>query len=153
MVQFRRDWFGQMDVMEQEMNRLLEHFAGCKPPQVRFSPSVWEPAIDVFETDDNLVVIVELAGVERSDIELMADRETLTVRGCRGKVSHASGKRAYYRMEIAGGPFARTISLPVPIDTVNMTASYADGLVEVVLPKEKPKASQKVRIQGSESKS
>jgi HSP20 family molecular chaperone IbpA len=56
-------------------------------------------------------------------------------------------------MEIAGGPFARTISLPVPIDTVNMTASYADGLVEVVLPKEKPKASQKVRIQGSESKS
>jgi HSP20 family protein len=150
MVEFRRELLGQMDMMEREMNRLLDYFAGCKPPQVRFSPYVWEPAIDVYETDDSIVVVVELAGVDESDIELTADRETFTVRGYRGKASQAGGKRTYYRMEIAGGPFGRTVNLPVPIDTASMTASYEEGLVEVILPKAKVRTAQKVKIQGSE---
>lgn len=146
MVQFRRDWFAQMDLIQQEMNRLLDHFAGSKPPQVRFSPLVWEPAIDVYETKDNLVVIVEVAGVKESDIRLMVDQDTFTIQGSRSKALKTGEKRAYHRMEIAGGPFKRSIKLPMAIDTKNIKASYEDGLVEVVLPKARSGGALRVDI-------
>ncbi len=146
MVQFRRDWLINIDMMQQEMDRLLDHFACSKPPIVRFSPAVWEPAIDVYETDDELVVTVELAGVKESDIEIMVDRNTFIVRGVRRRALRTSGKRAYYQMEIASGPFERSITLPVAVDTTNTKASCEDGLVEIILPKAKEERTIEVRI-------
>jgi HSP20 family protein len=147
MVQFRRDWLTRLDMMQQEMDRLLGHLAGSKPPQGRFSPSAWEPAMDVFESDGEIVVAIELAGVRESDIEMTVDRDTFTIRGFRRKSSRTSGNRAYYQMEIASGPFRRSIKLRAPIDTAKMRASYEDGLVEVVLPKAGAKRIQTLRIQ------
>jgi HSP20 family protein len=146
MVQFRRDWFNQMDMIQQEMNRLLDHFAGAKPPQVRFSPQIWEPAIDVFETEDNLVVIIELAGVKESEINLVVGRETFTIQGCRRKSIETGEKRAYHRMEIASGLFRRSIALPVAVDIDEVKASYENGLVEVILQKEKKRGTHKIDI-------
>ena len=146
MVQFHRDWFTQMDRLQQEMNRLLDHFAGSKPPKVRFSPLVWEPAIDVYETQDNIVIIVELAGIEESDISLRVDRNIFTIEGNRRKYQAADEKRAYHRMEIAGGTFRRSIELPVPVDTAKVKAAYEDGLVEVILPKAAKGGPHKVEI-------
>ena len=135
MVQFRRDWIAHMEMMQQEMNRLLDHLAGSKPPMVRFSPSAWEPAIDVYETDDEVVVTVELAGVKESDMEILVDRDTFIIRGGRRKALRTSGKRAYHQMEITSGPFEKSVTLPVTVDTTNIKASYEGGLVEVLLPK------------------
>ena len=146
MVQFPRDWFTQMDMIQQEMNRLLDHFAGSKPPKVRFSPQVWEPAIDVYETEDNVVVIVELAGIDESDIALKVERDIFTIEGNRRKYQAAGEKRAYHRMEIAGGTFRRSIELPVPVDIAKVKASYENGLVEVVLPKARRGRTRKVDI-------
>ncbi len=146
MVQFRRDWYSQMDLIQQEMNRLLDHFAGSKPPQVRFSPLVWEPSVDVYETRDKIVVVVELAGVKESDIRMTVDRDVFTLEGVRAKASGGAEKRAYHRMEIAGGSFRKSIRLPVAVDTRSIRASYENGLVEVVLPKAKTRRSYRVDI-------
>ncbi len=144
---YRRDWLTQMELMQREMDRLLDHFAGSKPPQVRYAPSVWEPAIDVYETEDSLVVIAELAGVKESDIELVVDRDTFTIRGSRSKAIRAGEKRAYHRMEIASGFFSRSIKLPMAIEIESVKATYAGGLVEVVLPKAVVRRTQRLRIQ------
>ncbi len=146
MVQFRRDWFNQMDYIQQEMNRLLDHFAGSKPPQVRFSPLVWEPAVDVYETKDGFVVIVELAGVRESDIRLSVDRDVFTIEGVRNKAGGAGEQRAYHRMEITSGPFRKSMKLPAVIDINKITASYEDGLVKIILPKAKTGGTFKVNI-------
>ena len=146
MVQLRSDWRTQIDIMQQEMQRLLNHLAGSKPPQIRFSPAGWEPAIDVYETDDEIVVIVELAGVKESDIEILVDRDRFTIRGERRKAVVTSVRRMYYQMEIMSGPFARSIALPVAVDTTESKAYYADGLVEVVLPKAGKGKTHKVDI-------
>jgi len=146
MIQFRRDWLINIDMMQQEMDRLLDHFAGSKPPTVRFSPAVWEPAIDVYETDDELVVTVELAGVKEPDMQILVDRDTFVIRGERRKALRASGKRAYHQMEIASGPFERVITLPVPVDATNTKASYEDGLVEIILPKARKERTLQVKI-------
>jgi len=135
MIEFRGDIFNQMGQIQEEMNRLLDHFAGSKPPQVRFSPPFWEPAVDVYETKDKFVVVIELAGVSTEDMRLTVDGDVFTVEGVRRKSAASNEKRAYHRMEIAGGPFRRSLRLPVPVDARKIEASCEDGLVEVVLPK------------------
>ena len=146
MVQFRRDWLTQIDLVQREMDRLLDHIAGSKPPQVRFSPSAWEPAIDVYETDEQVVVTVELAGVKESDMEIMVADNVFTICGERKKTLPASVKRAYYRMEITSGPFRRSITLPAAVDISSSKASYEDGLVEVILPKAKKGGTFTVKV-------
>ena len=146
MVQFRRDWLTRMDMMQREMNRLFDHLAGSKPPRVRFSPSVWEPAIDVYETEEAVVVTVELAGVKESGMEMLVDRDTFTIRGERRKLVRPGEKRAYCQMEITSGPFERRIALPAAVDAANSKASCVDGLVEVVLPKANGSRTLKVEI-------
>ena len=146
MVQFRSDWRTQLDMMQQEMQRLLNHLAGSKPPQVRFSPAGWEPAIDVYETDDEIVVIVELAGVKEEDLEILVDRDIFTIRGERKKAVMTSVKRTYYQLEIISGPFRRSIALPAAVDSTGSKAYYEDGLVEVVLPKAGKSRIHKVGI-------
>ncbi len=134
MIEFRRDWFFQIDAVQRQMERLLDHFAGAKPPMVRFSPRVWEPAIDVYETPDKVVVVVELAGIGEQDIEITVNRDRFLIRGERKKPSYG-GQQAYYRMEIPSGPFEREVLLPVAVDPQGSEASYRDGLLEVILPK------------------
>lgn len=134
-IQFRQEWINDVNMMRQEMGRLLDHFAGAKPPTVRFSPAVWEPAIDLYETDDDLVVMVDLAGVRESDLKITIDRNIFTIRGERQKTLPASKTGVYHQMEISSGPFERSIALPEAVDAENARASYENGLVEVILPK------------------
>ena len=146
MIEFRGDLFNQMDLIQQEMNRLLDHFAGSKPPQVRFSPLFWEPAVDVYETKDKFVVVIELAGVVESDIRMTVDGDVFTVEGVRRKAGGGGEKRAYHRMEIAAGPFRRSFKLPVAVDPRKVEASCENGLVEVILPKGRGGGSFRVDI-------
>ncbi|MCX8125771.1 MAG: Hsp20/alpha crystallin family protein [Dehalococcoidia bacterium] len=145
-VQFHREWINDVDMMRQEMERLLDHFAGAKPPMARFSPPVWAPAIDLYDTDDELVVTVELAGVRESDLQVTVDRNVFTVRGERPRVLPFSKTGVYHQMEIVSGLFERSITLPAPVDAENARASYDNGLVEVVLPKVKKEKTIRVGI-------
>jgi HSP20 family protein len=146
MVQFRRDWLTRMDMMQREMDRLLDHLAGSKPPQVKFSPSAWQPAIDVYEMENEIVVAVELAGVKENDWEIVIDRNTFTIRGERKATLPQGCRGAYHRMEIASGPFVRTIALPVAVDAAHSRAGSSDGLLQVILPKASRGGSTKIRI-------
>ena len=146
MVQLRQEWINGINVMQREMSRLLDYFADAKPPMVRFSPTVWEPAIDLFEADDELVVTVELAGVKEDDFEMMIDHNIFTIRGERRKEVPEGSAGAYYQMEIVSGSFERSINLPVLIDAASARASYEDGLVEVALPKVKERRTVRVEI-------
>jgi len=145
MVGFRRDWLSSFDSMQREMEQLLDHFASRKPPLVRFSPWAWEPAVDLYETPEEVVVLAEMAGVREEDFEIVVDGNTLVVRGERGEL-RASSKRTYYQMEISKGPFERCILLPVAVDANGIRASYQDGILEIVLPKRLEDRTHKVKI-------
>jgi len=146
MIQFRQEWINDVNMMRQEMGRLLDHFAGAKPPMVRFSPTVWEPAIDLYETDDELVVTAELAGVRESDLQMTIDRNIFTIRGERPKALPGNKTGVYHQMEISSGPFERSITLPEAVDAENARATYENGLVEVVLPKVKKERTIRVDV-------
>ena len=146
MAEFRRDWLSDIRSMQQEMERLLGHFGSSKPPAVHFAPRVWEPAVDVYETKNEVVVTVELAGVRQEEIEVMVEGSTLVVRGAR-KETATQSRRSYHRMEIHRGFFERDILLPKPVDPEQTKAFYEDGLLKIVLPKAQREQTLQIKFE------
>lgn len=101
--------------------------------------AVFEPPTDVYETAEQVVVRMEIAGLTPDQIEvaLNSTGEVLTIAGRREDPA-AGHPRKYYSMEIECGEFFRQIQLPQPIDAEAVAASYADGFLEVVMPKRTP---------------
>lgn len=149
MVELRRDWSDVIVNVQREMERLLGDFTSRKPPSVRFSPRAWEPAIDVYETADEVVVLVELAGLKQEEIEVVVHGNVLVVKGERRDIKQGI-KRSYYQMEILWGPFERGITLPVAVDSSQTKAYYEAGFLEIVLPKlQQEQRRHKVEIKTS----
>ncbi len=146
MIQFRQDWINDINMMHQEMSRLLDHLSGAKPPLVRFSPTIWQPAIDLYETDDELIVTVELAGVKEQDLQMTVDRNIFTIRGGREKTLPGIKTGVYHQMEISSGLFERSITLPCAVDAENARASYEDVLITVVFPKIKNERTVRLEV-------
>ena len=97
----------------------------------------WQPAIDVFETDEALVVRAEIPGLRGEDLRVRIDRDVLHISGVR-TVPKEPGVRKLHRMEIAFGPFERAVRIQGPFDKDRVAAHLEDGFLRVVLPKRVP---------------
>ena len=95
----------------------------------------WKPLTDVFETDENVVVMIDIAGISINDVRLTLHNNVLTIRGIR-REHPLSEKRHYHIMEIDFGPFERRIELPARIDPDRAERRYLQGFLEIVLPKQ-----------------
>lgn len=100
--------------------------------RLRQQGRAWRPPTDVFESDQEYTVLVELAGMRGVEIAVTLDEQLLRIRGSRPE---ATGARAYHQMEINYGDFVVEVRLPVPVDRERIDASYGDGFLKVVLPK------------------
>ncbi|MBI4300957.1 MAG: Hsp20/alpha crystallin family protein [Chloroflexi bacterium] len=145
MPELKQHLFDDITSIQRQMERLLSHFANAKQPTVRFSPHVWVPAIDVYETEEDVVIRVELAGVREEDMDISVDRDHFILRGQRRDTTPPK-RRTYYQMEISCGPFERIVNLPSPVDPDGAQASYRDGFLEICLPKVKVDLTQTLRI-------
>lgn len=134
MVQLRRDWSTPFDEMSREMDRIMNDFSILRPPTFRFSRRTWEPVVDMYETADSVVVVVDLAGLREEDIEVLVQDNTLIIKGIR-EDSMTQGQRSYHQIEIRRGPFQREVALPVPVDPEQTSACYQNGLLEIVMTK------------------
>ena len=117
----------------------------------------FQPAVDIFETDDSLVIRMELPGVKTNklQIELSADDKTLTISGERLEGEENRGRIRCHHLEIFYGAFQREINLPasVPFDRETITANYRDGLLSVFMPKvvQKPIEKRTIAISSEDS--
>lgn len=98
--------------------------------------SVWSPPTDVYETDENLVVRVEIAGMRDEDFEVTIEPHALFIAGIRPDFG---GRRAYHQMEILSGRFEIEVEITVPVDVESSTAEYKDGFLTINLPKPQSK--------------
>lgn len=105
----------------------------------------WRPATDAYETEDQFVVQMDLAGMRPADIEVSTDGESLVVSGVRQDIAPL-GKKHYFKMEINVGPFVRRIQLPVPVDPRSATARYRNGFLFVSLKKGRRQQPTRRRI-------
>ena len=96
----------------------------------------WRPPADVYETDDFLVVRIEVAGMQDSDFSIEVTDRQLLIRGMR---SDFSEKRAYHQMEIRWGEFFLDFDLHIPILADKVEALYQNGFLRITLPKALPR--------------
>lgn len=148
MVELRTDWSEIVVNIQREVERLMDGVVSRKPPTVRFSPRTWQPAIDVYESNKDVVVLVELAGVKEDDIEVTIHNNILIVKGERKDIKQGI-KRTYSQMEILWGPFQRDIALPANVDINQIKAFYEAGFLELVLPKSNEPKARYINIKSS----
>jgi HSP20 family molecular chaperone IbpA len=96
---------------------------------------VWRPPTDVYETDDCIVVNVEIAGMAEEDFVISLDAKTLIIGGVR---HDPAAKLGYQQMEILYGHFETDVHLPRAVDVDKIEATYQSGFLSVRLPKAKP---------------
>jgi HSP20 family protein len=96
---------------------------------------IWQPPTDVFETDDAIVVKIEIAGMRDAEFVISLEKRTLAVGGVRPTQS-SSG--AYHQLEIPSGEFVSMVELPAAIEYDRVEAEYSDGFLILVLPKARP---------------
>jgi HSP20 family molecular chaperone IbpA len=94
----------------------------------------WRPAVDIYETDTTIEILVELAGVEEDDFEVQLFDDTVVVAGLRRPPTCQEGA-VYHAAGIRQGPFQLELLLPVPVDSERVEARYFLGLLRITLPK------------------
>lgn len=131
--EFDNPWFGQLFVS------LGTSREGVSPGR----PRVWHPPTDVYETDDDITVKIEVAGVGEEDFAIQLDGRVLTVAGRR---DDPVAKLAYQQMEISYGAFRSQVQLPCEVDGNNATARYSVGFLYVTLPKAQRKLPVPMKV-------
>lgn len=124
--------------MDKRFQRLISEVLFTEGPGPFSTEYLWQPPTDVFECEDNYVVVMEIAGVSREDFQIGISDDVLTISGCRRESSRHS-KVALRRFEISYGTFKRSVFLPGPVESENIEARYENGFLEVILPKVSPR--------------
>jgi HSP20 family protein len=120
-------------LFQDTVNRLLSDQATARS---------WAPAVDILETENELVLKADVPGVEQKDIDIQLENGTLTLKGER-KFEREEKNKGFHRMERSHGSFVRYFTVPDTVDAEHVRAEYANGVLSVTLPKKeiaKPKA-------------
>ena len=104
----------------------------------------WSPALDLYESSDHLVAVVELPGMRKEDIDISLHDGTLTISGERKRES-TDGEKAQ-RTERYVGTFRRSIALPTRVDASKVSATYQDGILKVTLPKAEEAKPKQIQV-------
>ena len=108
--------------------------------------SGWSPALDLYQTSDNVVAVVEIPGMKKEEIDISLHDGMLTIAGERtSSTGEGEGEKAE-RTERFTGKFRRSISLPTRVDAGKVSATYKDGILTVTLPKAEEAKPKKVEV-------
>jgi HSP20 family protein len=128
-------WSSARDIgeVQAEMNRLFDGFFG-RPAQSGVAERVWAPVADMYETKDDLVIKLDLPGMNEKDIQVSITGDLLSIKGERFERQEVK-QESYYRAERWTGRFERIFQVPVPVQADKVHATYREGVLTVTLPK------------------
>ena len=136
----RNKYFGAGDFenVQQRMEKMLENIFDEMRPTRFAAEKLWKPPVDIYETAEEVIVLVEVAGMNKKDIAVTLDNNILKISGVRPDYSPAA-KNRIHQMEIDYGKFERMMKITIPIDTENTSAYYKEGFLKITIPKKKQK--------------
>jgi HSP20 family protein len=143
MGESRCDPLAGLGALQREINRLLEDFLGRRDPQST-PGGTYEPAVEVTDTPEALVVRLQVPGVTKDELQLTVTNDTLTIRG---HVREAPEGNKVYQREFHYGPFSRTLTLPVPVQSERSSAQLKDGVLTITMPKRAQTPGHDIPIQ------
>jgi HSP20 family protein len=146
MAQTRWDPFEGISSLRREINRLLEDFLEGGLSRGK-GDGPMEPAVEICDTSDAIVVRVQVPGVRREDLRLTVSGDTLTVQG-EARAAQDAEQYTLHQQEFHYGTFSRTVALPATVRTDGTTAQLTDGILTVTMPKSAQGHAQEIPIQG-----
>jgi HSP20 family protein len=144
MALVRFEPFRELAALQNEMGRWMSTLAGATTPGNGQS-SNWLPAVDVWETDNEVVLSFDLPGIPEDKITVELDDNVLTVSGDRERTQEHTSER-FYRFERRFGTFSRSVTLPTGVTESDIMANYKDGVLEVRVPKPEEQKPKRIRV-------
>ena len=135
---------GHLATLQSDMARLMNQFFGTSTVNGGNGGSAWLPAVDVTETENELVLSFDLPGLTQDQIAIELEDNVLTVSGQRER-KHEQRDESFYRYERRFGSFARSVALPAGVGEEDIHANYENGVLEIRVPK--PEEQRRKRIQ------
>lgn len=151
MAIIRWDPFMDLITIREKMNPLFEEAVISRGEEKDLVSSSWTPTVDIFETENELVLSAEVPGINEKDIEIKIEDNTLTLRGER-KFENETKEENYHRIERAYGSFFRSFSLPLSINQDIIKAEHLNGVLKIIMPKKPELKPRKVKILTAEHK-
>jgi HSP20 family protein len=145
MAVVRWDPFRDLNLLQDRMNRLFDDAGRGWRADEPAATTTWSPAVDIFETEGEIVVKAELPGMERKDITLHLENNVLSLRGER-KFEKETKDENYHRIERSYGAFSRSFAIPATVDEEKIRAEYKDGVLNIVLPKKEQARPKQIKI-------
>jgi HSP20 family protein len=122
---------------EDALARMLNEPRGARP---------WSPSVDIYETENELVLKADLPDVKLEDIQVGVENQTLTLKGER-KFEEDETVRGHHRIERNYGAFVRSFAVPATVDPEKVAAEYKNGVLTVKLPKKEAAKPRQVKIE------
>jgi HSP20 family protein len=133
------DSLANLRVFEDSFARLLSEPQANRP---------WSPAVDIYETENELVLKADLPDVDATEVNVRVENLTLTVSGER-KFDKSSNEKGFHRIERSYGHFTRSFAIPNTFDTENIAASFKNGVLTVKLPKKEAAKPRQIKIEAT----
>ncbi|HHS49541.1 MAG TPA: Hsp20/alpha crystallin family protein [candidate division Zixibacteria bacterium] len=131
---------------DEEMRRLYSEFSQMKNRVMLNALNVWHPQTDVCETEDELIITCELAGVRKEDIKIQIDDNILTISGTR-KERKPLSKAVFHNLEINYGQFERSIRFPNRFMGADPNANFKEGILCIKIPATPPEKRRKIDVE------
>ena len=140
-----RSPFRELMALQDRMNRMFDNSLQGERPDEEMETTAWTPAVDIYETKDAIMVNVEAPGMNREQFSVEVKEDLLTLKGERPFEKDVS-REHYHRIERNYGKFRRSFVLGTPVNNQGITATYRDGVLEIVLPKVEEAKARKIEI-------
>ena len=134
--------FREIAALQNDMGRLMSAFLGQTNGD---TARTWVPAVDAWETEDELVYAFDLPGIPEDKIAVEFDEGALTVSGERERVDEVD-KDGFYRYERRFGSFSRTVELPQGVTENDVKADYRNGVLEISIPKQTKAQPRRIKV-------
>jgi HSP20 family protein len=139
----RLEPFRGLSNLQDQFNRLFNE--SFRDPGQESALTTWAPAVDIYETPNELVVKADLPDVNDKDIDVRVENNLLTIHGER-KFEKSVSEENFLRVERAYGSFSRSFSLPNTLNADAIAAEYKNGVLTVTLPKREETKPRQVKV-------
>ena len=143
MAIIRWDPFREMTQVQSQLNRLVDQVWNGRQES-------WLPAVDVFDTQEAVVLKAELPGMDPDDIQIEVEDNVLTNKGER-KFEEEVDEERYYRVERRFGSFQRSLALPQGVKADEIAAAYEDGILTLTVPKAPERKPQRIAVKAKKT--
>jgi HSP20 family protein len=142
--------FRDLVTTQDRFNRIFNDALSQSFGKEETASRAWMPPVDIYETDDSLVLKAELPGINPEDVEIRVEDNTLYLKGER-KFQKNVKEENLHRVERSYGMFSRSFVLPNSIDSDKVQAAYKDGILTLTMPKREEAKPKTIKINVSKA--